>query len=314
MAEDFWSKLLKARNGFVAFNEEEMGLLLDWEKRGYVFERHPFHGVRWLMAETQEFWCQEECEAWYREVGLTLPWHTKIFSSTGSTNDEAWLGFNKKQIQCGIYIAEQQTQGRGRRGRQWNSTSREGIYASLCVSIDKISLPISLVTLGVGVAIFNALKPWVTDGMSLKWPNDVLVNRKKICGVLTERQILSGELGSIVIGIGVNVSQKPEHWANDLREIATSLRSCAMGNRPIRRAEILARIIKECEQVFSLDADAILAAWSQRCLDMGKWIDVKQEQVTISGKLLGIDTDGALMLKNKEGIVEKIYSGDCVAC
>ncbi len=312
MAGDFWSKLLKARMGFVAFNESEMSLLLDCEKRGYVFERHPFYGVKWLIEETQDFWCKEECEAWYREVGLTLPWHTKIFSSTGSTNDEAWIGFNRDQIKCGVYIAERQTQGRGRRGRKWDSDSSGGIYASLCVSIDKISLPISLLTLGVGVAIFNALKPRVRGEMTLKWPNDVLVNQKKICGILTERQIMRGENEGVVIGIGVNVHQKPGDWACEVNQVATSLSICRVESKPLRSAEILAHIIKECEKIFTLDADEVRAAWAQSCLDIGKWVSVVQEQKTFSGQLLGIDFDGALMLKNKEGIVEKIYSGDCV--
>jgi BirA family biotin operon repressor/biotin-[acetyl-CoA-carboxylase] ligase len=313
MNDGFWRKLIGARDRYVAFNESELELVADCERRGYVFERHPYYGLKWIVGESQDFWWKEECEAWYEEMGLTLPWITKIFSSTGSTNDEAWAGLSQEQIQCGVYLAEQQTRGRGRRGRHWDSISRGGIYASLGVSMDKISLPVSLLTLGVGVAVLRALKPWVSGEITLKWPNDVLVNRKKICGILTERQILRHGTEAIVVGIGVNVYQKPGDWTGEVNEIATSLCLCSKPDRPKRRAEILARIIKECEDVFSLDAADVRAAWSQSCLDVGKWISVVQEQRQFYGQLVGIDFDGALILMDEAGETQKLYSGDCVS-
>lgn len=312
MAGDFWSKLLQARNHFLFFDDDEQKLLMDCERRGYVFQKHPFYGVRWAIDESQDVWCKEECEAWYKEIRLQFPWHTKVFSLVESTNDEAWRAFNSEQISCGIFIAERQSQGRGRRGREWDSASNGGIYFSMCVSVEKILLPISMLTLGVGVAIFDALKPWVQEGMTLKWPNDVLINQKKVCGVLTERQFSENSQGAVVIGVGLNVHQQEEDWRDELKEIATSLRAFAIPGKTIRRAEILAHIIKECETVFRLDADEVRNRWHQRCFDLGKWIRVKQETGAVAGQLIGIDKEGALILKNEIGAIVRVYSGDCV--
>jgi BirA family biotin operon repressor/biotin-[acetyl-CoA-carboxylase] ligase len=315
MDEEFWLRFLKARNAYQIFSEADLPLLTDCERRGYILERHPFYGVKWLVEETRDFWCKEECEAWCNEVGLRFPWKITIFSSTSSTNDEAFIGFYRDLIEYGIFIAEIQTQGRGRRGRSWDSTSPGGIYVSLCLNIDKISLPISLVTLGVGVAVFNALTPWVRGEITLKWPNDVLINRKKICGILTERQISGNEhREACIIGIGLNVLQKPTDWSDEVRPIATSIIENLRGNRPPRRAEILAHIIKECERALALDAETIRTAWSQRCLDIGNWVKVSQDQSQVAGQLMGIDKDGSLLLKNEQGMIKKLYSGDCVLC
>ncbi len=170
-----------------------------------------------------------------------------FLEETDSTNTQA-----KKFAQAGkkeglVVVAERQTNGRGRRARQWISPQDTGIWMSilLCPNIEPMQTP--MLTLLAAIAVCRAIRRVTALPAMIKWPNDLFINNKKVCGILTE---LSGELEtihSVVIGIGINVNM--ETFPNDLKETATSLR-IENGNHVISRSCLFQAVLQEFEPIY----------------------------------------------------------------
>ncbi|MCS7062964.1 MAG: biotin--[acetyl-CoA-carboxylase] ligase [Methylacidiphilales bacterium] len=308
-----WDKILLAREAYQSFNDEEWKALKEYEKVGYVFETHPFYGTRWNVAESVDQLRREECEAWQRLVGLEWPWEVYVYDTVTSTNDEALRA--SEAVEWGIFAANHQTKGRGRRDRRWDSSSSGGLYFSLVVDKKNFGLPASLITTGIGVAVYDALSKWMPPFMTLKWPNDLIVYHRKLAGILVERQMGSGshfsEDGKVVIGIGVNIHQKEEEWDETLKGRAISLRMVRGRSDDLRKAEVLMQIVKACERVFKMDAGEVRAAWHRRCTDLERIVMVVQEDGRYQGRFLGLTEDGALLLVDDQGVTRQFWAGDC---
>jgi len=214
------------------------------------------------------------------------------YKTVDSTNDRA-KEIGKPKV---LVIAEEQTAGRGRYGRRWIS-ERGGLYFSITVP----SLPIEDVpklTLTAGVAVAEAI------GGRLKWTNDVLMDGKKVCGILCE---LFGEIENplIVVGIGINVN-------NPVPPYATSLSK--LHRRTLDRGEVLERVLKNLERWYlrlvSGDWKSVRRRWKELSDTLGRKVVVRSGGREIEGKAVDIDEDGALVLE-RNGVLERVYSGEC---
>ena len=214
------------------------------------------------------------------------------YRTIGSTNDRA-KEIGRPKV---LVVAEEQTAGRGRYGRRWIS-ERGGLYFSLTVP----SLPIEDVpklTLTAGVAVAEAI------GGRLKWTNDVLLDGKKVCGILCE---LFGEVENplVVVGIGINVN-------NPVPPYATSLSK--HHGRTFDRGEVLERVLKNFErrylELVSGGWRDIRRRWIELSDTLGKDVVVRTCGKEIRGRAVEIDEDGALVLE-MDGRLEKVYSGEC---
>ncbi|MBT2739545.1 biotin--[acetyl-CoA-carboxylase] ligase [Bacillus sp. ISL-77] len=211
-----------------------------------------------------------------------------------------------------VIIAEEQLSGRGRMARKWHSPKYTGIWMSMII---RPNIPLSnapQLTLLAAVAIVQAIEEMTDLIPEIKWPNDILINGKKVTGILTELQAEADLIHSIIIGIGINVNQKKEDFPLELQEIATSL--FIEDRETVSRAELIRSIFKHFEKLYTLYLEQgflpIKLLWEGYAGNIGKYIKARTLTNTIEGKALGITNDGVLQLEDLTGTIHHIYSAD----
>jgi BirA family biotin operon repressor/biotin-[acetyl-CoA-carboxylase] ligase len=230
---------------------------------------------------------------------------------TESTNDVA-LKLAAGGAEHGtVVVAEEQTAGRGRLGRVWFSEKSSGIYTSVILRPPLSPAAAPVLTLMAGVAVHQAVSSVTGLAVDIRWPNDLLVNGKKVCGILTEMSAEIDRLHAVVLGIGINVnhSQMPA----ELKLIATSLRLEA--NRSISRSNLFVVLLRELERHYRLllkDGNkAITERWAAvSSFARGKRVRV----VTPAGEALattaGLDPSGAFRIRHDDGREELLVAGE----
>ncbi|MTH52142.1 biotin--[acetyl-CoA-carboxylase] ligase [Bacillus mangrovi] len=211
-----------------------------------------------------------------------------------------------------VVIADEQTEGRGRLARVWYSPIHTGIWMS-CILKPKI--PISQtpqLTLLAAVAIVQAIEETTGISPSIKWPNDILINGRKAVGILTELQAEADSVHSVIIGTGINVNQSPEDFPAGIQQIATSLK-IEKGSE-VSRAVLVQAILRNLEQLYTAYLSSgfrpVKLLWESYAISLGKTVIARTLQGTITGKAIGINDEGVLLLETMNGSIEKIYSAD----
>jgi BirA family biotin operon repressor/biotin-[acetyl-CoA-carboxylase] ligase len=213
-----------------------------------------------------------------------------------------------------VVVADEQTAGRGRRGHTWYSPPGSGLYVSVVLApAASTSDPVratTLLTLAAGVALAEGIEQATGLGVDLKWPNDLQVSRRKLGGILAESSGTGGAIDTVVVGYGVNVLSTA--FPPELRDRATSLES-ELGRAVDRHhllAETLAALSRRYEDLLAGRFDAILDAWRRLAPGaMGARVTWTTAAGTASGKTVGIDDSGALLVRTDER-VERIVSGE----
>jgi len=242
------------------------------------------------------------------ELGLSLP--AKLHFKTESTNGDV-----KKLIQAGddlpiLIVAELQTQGRGRRGRQWQGGVGKNIMMSFGWHFDQGATVVEGLSLAIGVAVSRALKKYDVGDVSLKWPNDVLVDGKKICGILLEI-VADQDTCDVVIGLGLNVSMSNRDMET-VDQPWTDIRS-HLDVVPGRN-ELLVTLVSEVEQVcvgFS-SGDGLMAyitEWMQQDALKNQKVKLIVGDREEYGVARGIDPSGALLFE-QDGVTRALYGGE----
>ncbi|GJQ19692.1 MAG: biotin--[acetyl-CoA-carboxylase] ligase [Bacteroidia bacterium] len=232
-----------------------------------------------------------------------------VFETIDSTNACAKTLAEADTEEGAVVVAEFQTQGRGRLGRPWEAEANENLLFSVILR-PSIPRPLAgLLTFFASVAVARAIDETGTAPAVCKWPNDVLLDGKKVCGILLENSLRGETIEYSIVGIGLNVNQ--ERFPDPLRHRATSLR-IALG-RPIDRIDCLARVLLSLERAYEDvrggDFEAILADWTSRCSMFGREITVTQNNDLVTGKAVGLKKDGGLVLQTPSG-PRTIYAGD----
>ena len=215
-----------------------------------------------------------------------------------STNDEAARLARAGARHGTIVIADAQTKGRGREGRTWLSPAG-GLYLS---AVMRPPLPLNLVppmTLAIGVGLCDALRA-VGANATLKWPNDVLIDSKKLAGVLVESQSQGNKLDCVIVGIGVNLAgESPLPTAVTLEEAGVSI------DRETFVEVLLEHVEHWIDRYIATGLQEVSGAWVER---MAKHLVARSSSIT--GEIAGLDDDGALLLRDDTGTLHRIRSGD----
>ena len=199
-----------------------------------------------------------------------------------------------------VVLAEEQTAGKGRHGKKWHSPESGNIYLSIKYQINSPHSPVSLI---VGLLIVEAMDEVSGQKINarLKWPNDILLNKKKICGILIESEVVKEKM-EYTIGIGVNYSiPKTESWWGDLEEQKDVL----------PREKLINAILKKI--IFYKDNDYLnwQEQWESRCMHQNIEIFIStKQQKEINGIFRGVDNEGKMLLETSNGI-QAISSGEC---
>ncbi len=232
--------------------------------------------------------------------------------STASTNADALAYLQQPATAPAphglVILADCQTAGRGRRGRTWHSPPQGNIYTSVIVvprpGTNGIGPWLSWIPLFAALAVADSLTTQTTLAVSMKWPNDLLINEKKIGGILCEQTTTPDRTMAVVIGIGLNINAALDSFPEDLRSGATTI--AAESGRPFDRVPILADLFLRLEQRMDrlfLDGPAGMAQeFTQRCSTLGKTVRVTlEEQGIVQGVAESIGPDGCLRLRVTSG-------------
>ena len=237
-------------------------------------------------------------------VGKTV----KAFESVDSTNVVAKRVAEEGAPEGTIVIADHQTTGRGRLNRRWHGQRGTGILLSLILRPDDQELA-RVVTYVAAISTAIAVEKNTGLEVECKWPNDLLLNGKKFCGILLESALRKSDLNFLIVGIGVNVNE--ESFPRALERKATSLR--LEYGEEVDRLRLLRDILEGFERDY-LRAKAegchhVFEEWEKRCRMLGKSISVNQSGKILTGKAIRLGTDGALILENQNREI-RVFSGD----
>ncbi|WP_341356536.1 biotin--[acetyl-CoA-carboxylase] ligase [Rossellomorea sp. y25] len=211
-----------------------------------------------------------------------------------------------------LVISDEQTAGRGRLMREWHSSKGTGIWMSLILKPLLPPQKAPQFTLITAVAVVQAIEEATDLHPQIKWPNDILIDGKKVTGILTELQAESDKINSIIIGIGMNVNHTKEHFPDELQTIATSL-AIEQGDT-LSRSEIVQKVLERIEALYSIymkeGFTPIKLLWESYAISIGKKIRARTINGTIEGRALGITDEGVLKIEDTTGTVHQIYSAD----
>lgn len=227
----------------------------------------------------------------------------RYLKHTDSTNEEAK---RLSDMPDGtLFIAESQSNGKGRLGRSWDSERGSGIWMSLLLKPDIPPEEISQITLIAGIAVCNTLK----NGSGIKWPNDIVIGTRKVCGILTEMSAEIERVNYVICGIGINVNT-PD-FPDELSDKATSL--FIETGRTFNRSELTAAVLNEFEKLYKKfikeGFSPLLEEYKKSCITVGRDIRVIYRKETITGKAVDITPDGALAVDTGNSRIT-VTSGD----
>jgi BirA family biotin operon repressor/biotin-[acetyl-CoA-carboxylase] ligase len=234
----------------------------------------------------------------------------KYFESIGSTNDEALAWAANDSPDFSLVVADEQTAGRGRLDRKWYTPKETALAFSLLLRPTAEEKP--YLTRTVGLAALAVAESLRKHGLTaqIKWPNDVLIHGRKVCGILTE-SVWSGEdVDCVVIGIGINVLKGSVPPSETLLFPATSLEE-ELGYAP-ERLEILKEILTTLLELRPrMTTDEFLDQWQSLLAFQEQPVQVESADTpTVNGQLVGLDTDGSLRLRNEHGEFVTVRFGD----
>ena len=232
------------------------------------------------------------------------------FKETDSTNARAKDFAIQGAPEGTLVVSERQTAGRGRKGRIWFSPPEAGIFASLILRPTLLPNEAPKITFVTAVAAAEALLHLTSLDVSIKWPNDILVNGKKIAGILTEISTEMDAIDYVVVGIGMNINNPG--FPDDIRERATSILIETKERFPRVRIvrEYLRRQEAYCSRLKTSGFAPILTRWKELADIIGKQIKVEMIDKTYVGEVEDIDPEGVLILKDGKGVSHRIFSGD----
>ena len=236
----------------------------------------------------------------------------QVVDSCASTNTEllqSTTADNLYPVQ--VLAAEQQTQGRGRRGKTWFSPPGDGLTFSLRWAMPHAPFLPDGLSLAVGVALARAVQQYLPQPIQLKWPNDVLVEKQKLAGILIELRPAGSRHTAAVIGIGLNVTMPSQAGAPVLSQPVAALSQYVMPvpDRNILLGQILRQLLPLLDDFNQRGFACCHAEWQQRNAFCGQPVQVTGEQSQLSGICTGVDHSGALQLHTQNGLC-RIVSGD----
>jgi len=226
-----------------------------------------------------------------------------------STNDEAKRLIEKGEPHGTLIIADEQTAGRGRSGRTWVTPPMSAIAMSLILRpTAPAHLHLTQISLLGGLAVLEGIKRATNLTPQLKWPNDVLINGKKVAGVLAESLFVGDRLEAVIVGMGVNVNAAPP---SDLKlEYPATCLADALG-RHVDREALIAAILESFDARYSqLGTPLLTEAWSAHLAMKGQEVQVVGITDTIRGRLEGVTGEGALLIRLASGEIKTILTGD----
>jgi BirA family biotin operon repressor/biotin-[acetyl-CoA-carboxylase] ligase len=227
-----------------------------------------------------------------------------------STMDTAFRLGVEGEKEGALVVAEGQTKGKGRLGRSWSSPKGKGIYASLILRPQLSPVMVPQLTLLTAVAVCEAIRNAVKAPATIKWPNDILIDGKKVAGILTELSAEMDRVRFVVVGLGINVNTP----LNVLPEAATSLKH--VSQKHIDRVGLLQEVLLKFEQWYESAKrqgfGPVILEWKKYSSMLGKRVRISDQSGTVEGIAVDLDESGGLMVQSDDRSIVKCISGDVI--
>jgi BirA family biotin operon repressor/biotin-[acetyl-CoA-carboxylase] ligase len=278
-------------------------------REGYRIQTATKKGYRLMAVPDRLFGAEIKQNLNTRIFGRQEIHHYEVIPST---NIRARELAEKGAPEGTLVIAESQTAGRGRRGRLWVSPQKGGIYLSLIARPQLSPSEAPQITLLTAVALANAIMGQTDLLVQIKWPNDLLIERRKLSGILTELHTEGDLVDYVVVGVGVNVNTTTEALSTIRDQKATSI-AVETGKR-VLRLKVLRAFLLDFEYQYTLLAthgfSPILERWKTLANIVGRIIRVDMAGGTVKGRVVDIEQTGVLIIKSETGEVRRVFSGD----
>lgn len=233
--------------------------------------------------------------------------------TTQSTNMEAMARAIQGAPEGTVIVADEQTGGRGRKGRVWASPAGAGLYISLILRPDIPPEAAPIITLLANVVTAETILSLTGVTPVCKWPNDVLIKDRKVSGNLTESFLIADSVGHVVTGTGINISAHEKSLPQEMRSVATSLQA-ASGNMEISRKMVLHEYLQQYERWYTTftheGISPVMRRWKTLTNVLGQYKKVVVRNNMLEGEIIDVDTDGFLLLREKTGKIHRLFSGD----
>ena len=276
---------------------------------GYDIEASPHLGYRLLSAPDLL-----QAEELLSRLGKTrvIGRDIHVFKETTSTNDVIEK-FARDGLKEGVVVfAESQTRGRGRLGRKWVSPAHKGLWFSVLLTPNLAPQEITQITVASATALRRAIQSQTGLRAEIKWPNDILLNGKKVAGILTELHAELDRVQYVILGIGIDVNLTTADFPADVRKIATSLK-LELGNA-VSRADLAVAVLRELDvdygRVVSQKFTTLADEWEKHCSTLGREVTIRLGARQVRGRAESLAEDGALLLRTDHGHLERIIGGD----
>lgn len=280
---------------------------------GFVFESFPSRGYRLVSLPDALHPAAIASGMMTERLGRVLV----SYSETGSTNLVASRLGEEGAPEGMVVLAESQLQGKGRLGRAWSSPPGVNLYASVLLRPPLAPFDAPQLTLLSAVAVARAIRACTSLSPVIKWPNDILINDKKVAGLLNEMTAETDRISFLILGIGVNLNMTGEQFPETVRYPASSL--LLEGGKRIDRIAFTRCLLEMLDTLYtrflSGGFDVVRDEWLSLCSVVNRRVRVSDSGAPPrEGFVEGIDAAGALLLKLDSGQVEPVYTGDVSLC
>lgn len=315
--EQLLSLLLKQGDAFTSGEEISRRLqcsrtaiwkqIEELRKEGYQVEARPKKGYR--LVHRPDRVAPEELKPHLRSqrFGWSIQYHSQVLSTQLIAHDWARKGANEGSL----VLTEEQTKGKGRMDRAWHSPPHSGIWMSLILRPTITLAQAPQLTLMAAVALTRALRRETGLDIRIKWPNDLLINGRKFCGILTETRGEQDQVQYVVLGMGINVNTLEDFLPDELRKVATSL--AIEGGRTYHRVTLIASILQSLEEFYDAylkqGFEPVRILWEEYAETIGREVRTETSQGTIAGMAVGLDPSGALLIRHQDHL-QPVYSAD----
>ncbi|MBI5042563.1 MAG: biotin--[acetyl-CoA-carboxylase] ligase [Nitrospirae bacterium] len=243
-----------------------------------------------------------------------------LFDAIDSTNSYAHKLAKEGAKEGTVVLSESQSKGKGRLGRTWFSPSGVNIYLSVILMPQMPSTQITLLTFAAAIAVAKAIRDIAGLDADIKWPNDILIRGKKVAGILSEMETNKNPLMEglsvkfSIIGIGINVNLDKKDIPLELMDNATSIK--IESNSTIDRMNLICRVLENLEEWYNLfernGVNDIIEEWKSLAITIGRDVKVQSGNSFVEGRAVDIDENGALLIKDRDGVIQRVLSGDVI--
>ena len=239
-------------------------------------------------------------------VNTQVPWRVISYPRLPSTMDKAWLLLREKKQEGIVVTTRDQYQGRGRNGKTW--LGKPGYSLAYSVTLYPTASTLLLLAPAFSLALAHCFEEVQDSNVGIKWPNDILLNGKKVAGILIET-VLQGNRVSMVLGIGINLTLNTNEF-EEIRNQATSLQNHTDKHIEIQSLET--NIISELQRTYTLVQNgwSPVPEWKEYLTTIGHWVKVRQGSTVQEGKVIDADDCGRLLLEDRSGNIIPIASGE----